>query len=121
VATDVAVGVTVIVPGGKGDGLGVAVAVARKVGTVVTMGERVSVAVTSGTRVGGAKPVGVAVKVGCGVGRGDRTRHRKIKLAKPKQYMHNVLTMISASNRTSIFWCLSRRSYRWNSFLTSCP
>jgi hypothetical protein len=79
----------------------VCVADAVLVGVRVVDGMRVNVAVTSGTSVGGTNLVGVAVAVGIGTGCGAWYCQRRIRLAKPRQYIHSVLKSIKASKNTS--------------------
>lgn len=78
-------------------------------------------AVISGTSVGGMNSVGVTVGVGGGTGVGAVNRQRRIRPAKPRQYMHDVVNMVSAINRYSSLRRLSRRSYLSKSLLTRFP
>jgi hypothetical protein len=79
------------------------------------------VAVISGTSVGGMNSVGVTVGVGGGSGVGELNRQRKIRLAKPRQYMHDVVKIATAINRYSNLWRWLRRSYLSKSLLTRFP
>ena len=129
VAVAEGLGVAVSV-GGKGVALAVAVMVIVAVfvgelvkdgvteGVVLAVGEGVNVAVMSGTNVGVMNSVGVAVWVGSGTGVGELNCQRRIRLTKPRQYIHDVVSIISASSRDSNLWRLSKCSYCSRNLLT---
>lgn len=105
----------------KGVREGVPVGIDNEVG-LGKLGKRVAVGnglgVTNGTSVGGINSVGVGVRVIAGSGVGTLHRQRTIKLAKPKQYRHEVVNITNASNRESSLCFVPSCPYQLKIFLT---
>lgn len=115
VAVAVGAGVSVAVVDGVTTGVLVADGTRLRVG--VAAGRTVKVAVTSGTSVGERKAVGVRVSVGDGTGVGELACRRQTRLAKPRQYIHDVVRMTSASSHTHSIRRPFSSSYRSRSLL----